>query len=562
MKLRDYQKVTLDKILTELPVHRTGLFVYPTGMGKTITFAEAVKAFAKKGRVMVLAHREELVDQAVDKIRAMTSLRCDVEMAERHATEGMWKSEVVVSSIQTQVAGRNGNKRMQRFKPEDFSLVVFDEAHHIAAKSWMMVFEHYRQNPDLCVLGCTATPDRHDEITLAKAFTHVIDDLDILDDGINKGWLVDVDQRSIQVEDLDFSKVRTTAGDLNQGDLADVMEQERILHEVAVGTMDQNEGRQTLVFAATVAQAKRLCEIFLRYSVTARIVTGKTPKEERRHTITEYRNGKVQYLVNVGVALEGFDVPEIGCVSIARPTKSRALYAQAIGRGTRPWPGLIDGIDDPAERVQTIRDSCKPTVIVLDFVGNAGKHKLKSSVDVLGGRWPDEVVERARVNIQKDGKANVRDALQHAERQLAEERERRSRSVVQAEGKVRSTAVNPFDVLDIRPVREPAWHKGRKPSVVMREALLRFRVPEKEIDGLSFVQASALIKRLIERSQKNLCTYRQRRMLKRYGYKDATFDEAKRIMDALAKNNWKRPEKDPTSPAWATDKVGSGKGGE
>jgi len=548
MILRPYQAAAVDGIFDAWRTSRSTLLVQPTGTGKTVTFAHVIKRMPS-GRALVLAHREELIFQAADKIEAVTGAKPDIEMAEMRADHAMFgKARVVVSSIQTQCAGRNGDSRMKRFDPQEFSLLVVDEAHHATAPTYRRVLEHYGRNPDLKILGVTATPDRHDEEALGQVFDTVAYDYELLD-AIHDGWLVPIHQRSVVVDGLDYSGVRTTAGDLNGADLARVMEYEETLHGIAAPTVELAAGRKTLVFAASVAHAERLCEIFNRHSTgCARFVTGTTPKDERRAMLADYAAGKFQMLVNVGVATEGFDEPGIQVVVMARPTKSRALYAQMAGRGTRPLPGLVDGPDAADARRAAIAASAKPACEVIDFVGNSGRHKLITTADILGGNYSDEVVDRARAAAEEaDGAAvDMAELLADAEKDLAEERERARRAALRVKARYTSQVVDPFDILHIEPWRERGWDTGRQPSEKMLALLERNGIDTK---GLTFTQAKQLVGEIIHRYEERKCSFKQARLLSRYGYPtDVPFAEASRLIDALAKNNWKRPVDTPAAP--------------
>ncbi len=298
IKTRAYQVEALEGIRTQLEANNSTLLVMATGLGKTIVFAQTVKEYMEWGRVMVLAHREELISQAWRQLKAVTGCEADVEMADYRANSyGAFRSRIVVSTIQTQVAGMAGKGRMTKFDPNEFNLIVVDEAHHSAAKSYKRVIEYYRQNPDLKVLGVTATPDRADEKALGQIFETVAYEYGIRE-GIEDGWLVPIRQQSVYVEGLDYSSVRTTAGDLNGADLARVLEFEETLHRIASPTIELCGDKKTLVFAASLAQAERLTEILNRHkSGSAKWVHGGTPKEVRRDLFPEYANGGFQYLV-------------------------------------------------------------------------------------------------------------------------------------------------------------------------------------------------------------------------------------------------------------------------
>ena len=351
MKLRPYQSEAVDAIYAAWQTHQSTLAVLPTGTGKTIMFAHVIKQLPF-GRTLLLAHREELIWQGSNKIEAVTGTRPDIEMAEFQADRRMWgQSKVVVSSIQTQVAGNEGKGRMKLFDPEQFALVIVDEAHHCTAVSYRKVLEHYKQNPKIKILGVTATPDRADEKALGEIFESVAYNYELME-AIADGWLVPITNRLMVIQGLDYSKIRTTAGDLNGADLAQQMLYETPLHKITDGTLKMIGDRRTLVFAASVAHAERMSEIFNRPENkpgSSRWVCGETPKDQRRQMIADYAAGKFQILCNVGVATEGFQalrshliekgVEDLGMrflrgVGLAvRKGRSVILIASTAGRG-------------------------------------------------------------------------------------------------------------------------------------------------------------------------------------------------------------------------------------
>lgn len=557
MKPRHYQTQAIDSTFEAWKTSAAVLGVAATGLGKTVIFA--LIAARTTGRVMVLAHREELIFQAADKIKAVTGEIAGIEMADmRAAHEGhlMGADRIVVSTIQTQNAGKDGG-RMTRFDPYDFELLIVDEAHHAVAGSYRRVIDHYRQNKKLKVLGVTATPDRTDEEALGQVFDSVGFEFDIRF-GINDGWLVPIGQRMVHVGGLDLSSVRTTAGDLNGADLARVMEYESTLHEIVGPTIELTEGKKTLVFASSLAHAERITEILNRHKANcAAWISGDTPKDQRRSLFESFARRGFQYLVNVGVATEGFDDPGIECVVMARPTKSRSLYAQMIGRGTRPLPGVVDGlvedqlyINNSEQRRNAIAASAKPSIDIIDFVGNAGRHKLVSTADILAGEYSDEVVDRAKAKAEaSNGSANVMQSLDEAEEELRQEREEAKRREAAARAKLTAKAkystskVNPFDVLNVEPWREKGWDKG-KPLTSKMAAMLE----KQGIDtrGMSYTQARQLISEITSRWDHNKCSFKQAKLLARYGYStDMTFKQAKSVIDQLASNGWKRADGPP-----------------
>lgn len=550
MKPRPYQQQALSAVFDAWKDYRAVLVVQPTGTGKTVLFGHVIAAMPI-GRAMVLAHREELIFQAARKIHTITGIQPGIEMAEMRASQSLWENPpCVVSSIQTQCAGEGGDGRMTRFDPATFSLLVIDEAHHATSATYRRVIDYYRTgNPAIRILGVTATPDRADEEALGQVFDTVAFDYE-LPDAISDGWLVPILQRAVTVEGLDYSGIRTTAGDLNGADLAAVMEYEESLHAIAAPTMELTKGKRVLVFAASLAHAERLTEIFNRHEpACAQWVHGGTPKDDRREIFSGYASGAFRILVNVGVATEGFDEPGIQAVVMARPTKSRALYAQMAGRGTRPAEAIAHALNDEpdaAARRAMISSSGKPSVEILDFVGNSGRHALMTTADILGGNRSDAVVARAKKIVEEaDGlPMDMSDVLAQAAIDEAAEAERAARAKLRVGARYSTDTVDPFAVLGATPWQERGWDKGRQPSEKMLAVLDKAGIKTK---GVTFTQAKQLITELFARRDRHLCTFKQAQTLAKYGYdaKTFTFQQASATIDALARNGWRRPA--PTS---------------
>ena len=549
MQLRDYQANAVNSVFDQWQEHRSALGVCATGGGKTIIFSKVIeRALSERGgRAMVIAHREELIWQAAQKIKAATGLQCEIEMADYRADTGIFgKSPVVISTVQTLNAGMGGNGRMTRFDPDEFSVLIQDECHHAVSSTWRKVNDYFAQNDQLRVLGLTATPDRADESALGQVFDAVAFNYDIME-LIGAGWLVPIEQNMVTVDSLDLSAVRTTAGDLNGADLAEVMEFERTLHEIASPTISIAAGRKTVVFAASVSHAERLCEIFNRYKQdSARWVCGATPKDVRRRMFQDYADGRFQFLVNVDVLTEGWDDPGVEVVVMARPTKSRAKYAQCIGRGTRALPGVVDRYEEADDRRMAIAESAKPCVEVIDFVGNAGKHKLICTADLLGGDYDDEVVDRARGKARESERpTDTARLLEEAKQEIHEERERerqaeaRRRARLTARAKYTAQRVDPFDVFAIEPARERGWDAGRSLSEKQKGLLEKQGI---STEGMSYTHAQQLIKEMFARWDNGKASFKQAKLLKKYGLPgDVSRDQAKEWIDQIASNNWRLP---------------------
>ena len=441
-------------------------------------------------------------------------------------------------------------KRKHKYDPKKFDLLIIDEAHHAGgAKTYRALVQWLLEgNPDAKVLGITATPDRADGISMRSVFDHCAFEMGIRE-GIDEGWLVPIKQRYFVVDELDFSACRTTKksgeSDFREEDLEGVMlggkaddemdpeerqrlleQQEKMLHRVAAPTVREANGRCGIVYCVTVEHARRMAEVFRRYpGVTAELVHGGTPEKERDELLTKFKAGNLQFLVNVGVATEGFDAPSAELIVMARPTKSRAFYTQCIGRGTRPIAGLSDQYETPEDRQAAIANSRKPCMEVFDFVGNSGRHKLISTADVLAGDMPEPFVEAAKEAMRESGEAaDIREKAwakkeehdeevrkrQEEEKRKAEERrktlqaqqearEEARRQRLRAEADYRSREIDPFNLHDTAPRRvQPEFRGGATDAQV--GYLKRLGIVEETAMKWSKRQAGAVINDLSHRT--------------------------------------------------------------
>lgn len=445
MILRDYQEQCLDAVFERLREHASTLIVLATGCGKTVIFSHVADRWPD-GRVLVLAHRDELIRQAAEKLHAVTGREPAIEMGDERSDERR-PSRYLVSSVQTMCRP----KRQARFRPDDFGLVIVDEAHHAVARSYRLVIDHFRQNPDCRLLGVTATPKRSDELAMGQVFESVAFDFGI-EPAIEQGWLVPVRQQAVVVEGLDFSSVKSVAGDLSADELDAIIAQEKVLHQMAAPTVEIVGDLPTLVFCVSVNHAKLMAEVLNRYKPQSALsLDGSTPTDERRQVVERFKSGSLQFLCNCGLFLEGFDAPNTAAVVMGRPTKSLALYTQVLGRGTRPLPGIVDGVAMPDARREAIAESGKPSMLVLDFVGNSGRHKIVSAADMLGGKYAEPVRQYARqIATDREADAVPQDVaadLEQASDELAVLemwKEMRRREMVRARAEYQARQVSPF----------------------------------------------------------------------------------------------------------------------
>ena len=516
MELRPYQSECVESVFRAFAEHRSTLAVLATGLGKTVIGSAVIRDWFHRGmpgRVLWLAHREELIDQAAQAIRTFAGVKVAVEMGDARADEyGFDPSHVVIASVQTLVRER----RRRRFEPRKFGLIITDEAHHAAAKSYCTVYDYFRKgenlsdllrigNPVIRHLGITATPRRADNLAMGKVFDSVAYDYGI-EPAVADGWLVPVRQAIAVVDALDLSRVSVHGGDYSAGQLDAILSDEhtQICLKMCRPILDHTaDGESTIVFCAGKNQSRKMAETLNDAKPgSAAFVTDETPKDERRKIIADFRSGRIQYFCNCGIATEGFDAAAVAWVIMARPTKSLPLYVQMLGRATRPLPGTVEGHSDAANRKAAVAHSRKPYATVLDFVGNAHIHGASATVsaaDVLGGRYDDETKRYAKIKLQcLDGPKAIDEVLDRSEAELAllrEEEDRRARIVADVDYRVRF-----LDSTDSGPRRE--FDAGQRVEMATERQvwkLVSLGVRRHTAEGMTKRQAMGAIGRLLEK---------------------------------------------------------------
>lgn len=445
----------------------SAIAVLATGTGKTIILTNVADIMHRRDgkRCIIIAHRDELIRSAAEKIREVTGIAPEIEKAEERAARedglGMSRSPYVVASIQTLLSGKGARKRMHDFDPAEFDLVIIDESHHAAAEGYQAVINYFTSQ-GAKLFGATATADRADGVSLGSTFEEVIARYE-LPDAVADGYLVPIRMRSVIVDGLNYSKCRTTkAGHLHDDDVATALEaamqDEADWHPVAhavlecacglePGTLadcrdlpfderamrllDLLDGRpvkRTLIFCPKVATSQRLADIFNRWmDGIAAHVDGETQAEERQRIFADFTKGTCPILSNVGVAEEGTDLPATEIVVLVAKTKSRPKVSQRVGRGTRPHPTIAHKLSEPGltaeQRRQLIQASPKQSCLVLDFIGDAGPHQLVGPADLLAGDEIDSNVLRRAQEIADGREIPVEQAIEEAEAELEQEKE-------------------------------------------------------------------------------------------------------------------------------------------
>lgn len=561
MRARDYQDAAASATVEAWRHVQAALAVMATGLGKTFFAADVTaKPRPLPKRILFICHRTELIDQAREPFEDMFGEHVEIEQGTSRAGASLFGSRVVLATIQTLYSGEGGKGRITRFNPMDFDRIVVDEAHHYVAPVFRQPIDYMLTgNPASRAVGMTATADRADRLAMGRLFQHGVCNYD-LRFGIDNGWLVPIDQWTGTLGELDLDKVDLTkVGDFNPEKLQQQLMKHGNLFGVVDRTLERAGDRKTLIFAAEVMHARALAAMINdrvppkngvpQAMYIAASKKEKTPKQERDRIIAAYRRGDFQYLVNVGIATEGFNVPDIGVVVVARPTRSRSLYTQMAGRGTRTLQGVVDEYDIAADRRVAIAESAKPCCELVDFVGNAGRHKLISAIDILAGDYETEVVARAKQKTtDAPGAQNIEDVLFAArmeiERERAAEAARLAR--VRADVPCEFQRIDAFDTSDDWKVvsdRQNAPTTRNSPASDRQKAFLdKWGPKDIDLDRLTIGDAGRLIGEINRRRDSGLCSIMSADILMRHGLPhDVPAATGKAWIDALRANNWQVP---------------------
>ena len=516
MKLRPYQEEARVKVQEEWAkgVKKT-LLVLPTGCGKTIVFSKIIEDRVKLGeRVLILAHRGELLEQASDKLFKATGLKTATEKAEESSLDTWFR--VTVGSIQT----LQRDKRLNLFDSEHFDTIIIDEAHHCISDSYQKVLEHF----DCAnVLGVTATPDRGDRKNLGSYFESLAYEYK-LPTAIREGYLSKIKALTIPLK-LDLSQVSMQSGDFKASEVSSALDP--YLEQIAEEMVKHCKDRKTVVFLPLVATSKKFRDILNKKGFKTAEVNGES--KDRAEVLEDFENGKYNVLCNSMLLTEGWDCPSVDCVVVLRPTKVRALYSQMIGRGTRLFPN-------------------KDHLLVLDFLWHTEKHELcrpahliAESKDIAdrmteimeeeqGTAFDLELVEE---NATEDVMLQREEALA---KQLEQMRKRKSKLVdpLQFEMSIQAEDLSSYTPTFIGEMA-PASDKQLK-------TLEKFGIFPDEIDNAG--KASLLLERLNKRQREGLCRPKQIRFLEARGFKHVgtwSFESASNMISRISANGWRIP---------------------
>lgn len=510
-RLRTYQLAGIEAIETQWARGcRRTLLELPTGTGKTVCFAELARRTVARGkRALVVAHRTELLKQARKKL-----LDVGVVAAIEQAAQRAGRAPVIVASQQSLKGAR-----LEALDPSEFGLLVIDEGHHAVARGYRAILDRFAGVDTVLV---TATPDRADGRGLKEVCSSVAYRYEMRA-AIRDQWLVPIRAKRIVVEGLDLASVKSHHGDFDERELAAVMQQEKVLHGVVAPLLEQAGERRTIAFAVNVAHAYAVASVLNRHRPgCARAIDGEASAEEREETLRAFTAGEYQFLVNCALYTEGFDEPSIACVAILRPTQSRALFCQMLGRGTR----LLG---------DTYELSCaagKRDVLVLDFTSNSSRHRLAGPGDALAGQL---IAEELREDVERDldlGQLELESILAKAERLALIKREQ---ARLTALALYRTYEVDPFMVLGPEP--DAAW-ASELATEKQRRALQDqgMKLPPDLTRG----EASRYVEALRVRKQQGLCSYKAAKRLASLGLNVAgmTQSRAAALFQKLRKRGW------------------------
>ena len=508
MELRPYQLEAKAAIYREWEDKQKTLLVLPTGCGKTIVFASIAQERTGKGRVLILAHREELLTQASDKIKKLSGLDCAVEKAE--STSFGSDDLITVGSVQTLMS----EKRLSRFPSDYYQTVIVDEAHHALAQSYQNVLTHF---DGAKVLGVTATPDRGDMKELGNYFESLAYEYS-LRDAVKQGYLSPIRVQTLPLN-IDLNSVKVTCGDFQADSIAHALEP--YLEDIADEMAKVCKDKHTVVFLPLVSMSQSFRDILNRKGFKAAEVNGQS--QNRDEILKEFEEGKFNVLCNSMLLTEGWDCPIVDCIVVLRPTKVRSLYCQMIGRGTRLYPG-------------------KEHLLILDFLWMTGKHNLVHPADIICRK--KETAERVTLDLEDGTEADLFEAEETAEKNVLEERKNALQKALEEAEKERKQKklIDPLefelsiaadDLIDYVPTF--GWEIA--PATDKQIATIqKFGI---NAEGMCKGQASKLIDNLISRI--GMSTPKQIKLLQRYGFQsvqDWTMDEAKAMIAQLAAANW------------------------
>ncbi len=502
LTLRPYQETAIQSIEAGWAEYQKQLLVLPTGSGKTIVFSHLAQreTLRHDKRVLILAHREELLEQAQQKLLAASGLHTALEKGPSTGYDAL--DQVVVASVQTM-----HEKRLQLWEPESIGLIIVDEAHHTLAATYRRVIDHF---PNARVLGVTATPDRGDKRSLGDVFESIAYEYS-LRDAIRDGYLCPIRAQLIPIQ-IDLSSVRIQKGDYSASDLDVTVTPylERVADEIVANASD----RKTLVFVPLIRTSEAFAQICRARGLRAIHCDGQS--EDRAEILQAFHEGKYNLLTNSSLLLEGYDCPDIDCIVCLRPTRSRALYSQMVGRGTR----IAEGKDN---------------LLILDFLWQTARHSLCQPASLFAKDEAEvaDVMKRFAPDEQVDLLEADADAKAERERNLAKKlaaEAHRTRRVV--DPLAFALSIHDDTLMNYEPTMR--WEM-EQPSQKQKALLSKLGIDANQIRYKG--HASKIIDVIFRRRDEKLCTVKQAAVLKRHGIDPTSisFTRASEIIDSISR---------------------------
>ena len=518
MELRPYQQQAKDAIFSEWEngIKKT-LLVLPTGCGKTIVFAKVAEECVKGGsRVLILAHRGELLDQAADKIGKSTGLGCATEKAEQTCI-GSW-FRIVVGSVQSMMR----ENRLNQFPNNYFNTIIIDEAHHCISESYQKVLRHF---PDAEVLGVTATPDRGDMQNLGTVFESLAYEY-TLPRAIKEGYLSPIKAVTIPLK-IDMSAVGVQAGDFKSGDIATALDP--YLESIAEEMEKYCSDKKTVVFLPLVKTSQKFRDILNNHGFRAAEVNGDS--KDRAEILEAFDKDQYNVLCNSMLLTEGWDCPSVDCIVVLRPTKVRSLYCQMVGRGTRLSP-----------------ETNKDHLLLLDFLWHTERHELCHPASLICESA--EVAQKMTENMEKDAGCimDIEEAERTASEDVVAQREEALAKQLSEMKRRKKKLVDPLQFeMSIQAedlsgyVPAFGWEMA-PPSDKQKQTLEKLGILPDAIENAG--KASKILDRLDKRRREGLTTPKQIRFLESRGFQHVgtwQFETAKNMIDRIAGNGWRVP---------------------
>ena len=520
MTLRPYQVEAVNAVESAFQSVKSTLIVLATGCGKTIVFSHLAAREARRGgRVLILAHRGELLEQAIDKLHKATGIRAGLEKAD--VTSDTFDEPpytVVVGSVQSMCR----EKRLRRFSPDEFSLIIIDEAHHALTGTYRAILDYF---PDAKLLGVTATPDRGDLRSLGEVFETISFQYGIVD-AIRDKYLCPIQAQTVPLK-IDLSQVVKQGGDYQASSLGSALDP--YLHQICHEIKTRCANRKTIVFTPLIATSQKMLSIFSKEGVEeVREVNGESP--DRADTLQWFSDAPTGcVLLNSMLLTEGYDEPSVDCIVVLRATKVRALFVQMVGRGTRLAPGKTNLLLLDFLWLTSTHDLCRPACLLTDDAEVAavitekqesadGQAALDIDPDTLAAAESETVAKREkaladRLEKMRRRKGGLVDPLQYA------------------------YSIQDVNLTNYQPLTD---HDAMKPTMQQLDRLEKLGFGAPNTQG----EAELILKQHDERQAAGLSTPKQIRYLEAKGFRNVakwTKAQAQKMMQRIIVCSWRIP---------------------